>query len=72
MKEAWESHWDLRLTIGGNNELVPMITKVTPVNEGIMRLRIPQTPGVISVVSVYAPTGVSEFPVEKTFYARSN
>ena len=50
--------------------LVPMITEVTPVNERIMRLRNSHTLGVISLVSVYAPTGVSEFSVEEAFYAQ--
>ena len=50
--------------------LVPMITKVTPVNERITRLRITHTLGVISLVSVYTPTGVSEFSVKEAFYAK--
>ena len=33
-----------------------------------MRLRITHTLGVISLVSVYAPTGVSEFSVKRAFY----
>ena len=49
--------------------LVPMITEVTSVNERIMRLRISHTLGVISLVSSYAPTGVSEFSVKEAFYA---
>ena len=52
------------------DRLVPMITEVTPVNERIMRLRISHTLGVISLVSVYAPTGVSEFSVKEAFYAQ--
>ena len=47
-----------------------MITEVTRVNERIMRLRITHTLGVISLVSVYAPIGVSEFSVKGAFYAR--
>ena len=35
-----------------------------------MRLRISHTLGVISLVSVYAPTGVSEFSVKEAFYAQ--
>ena len=46
-----------------------MITGVTPVNERIMRLRFSHTLGVISLVSLYTPTGVSEFTV-KEFYAK--
>ena len=54
------------------DRLVPMITEVTPVNERILRLRISHTPilGVIYLVSVYAPTGVSEFSVKEAFYAQ--
>ena len=50
------------------NRLVPMITDVTSAHERIMRLRITHTLGVISLVSVYAPTGVSEFSVKRAFY----
>ena len=44
-----------------------MVSEVTPVNERIMRLRITDTLGVISLVSVYAPTGVSAFSVQEAF-----
>ena len=47
----------------------PLITEVTPVNEPIMRLRNTHTLGVISLVSVYALNGVSEFSVKKALYA---
>ena len=52
------------------DRLVPMITEVTPVKERIMRLRITHTLGVISLVSVYVPTGLSEFSVKEAFYAQ--
>ena len=52
------------------DRLVPMNTEVTPVNERIMRLRITHTLGVISLVSVYAPTVVTEFFVKEAFYAQ--
>ena len=52
------------------NRLDPMINDVTPVNEGIMRLRITDTLGVIFLVSVYASTGVSESSVKEAFYAQ--
>ena len=39
------------------DRLVSMITEVTPVNEGIMSLRISQTQGVISLISVSASIG---------------
>ena len=52
------------------DRLVPMITDVTPANERTMRLRITHLLGVISLISVYAPTGVSEFPVEEAFHVQ--
>ena len=52
------------------DRLVPMITQVTPVNVRIMRLRITHILSVISLVSMYAPTRVSEFSVENAFYAQ--
>ena len=55
-----QGHLD-RVAVAVADRLVPMITEVTAVNERIMRLRISHTLGVISLVSVYAPTGVSEF-----------
>ena len=47
-----------------------MITEITPVNESVMTLIISHILGVISMVSVYAPTGVSEFSVKEAFYAQ--
>ena len=44
-----------------------MIVKVTPVIEHIMRLMIPHSLGVISLVSVYAPTEESDLTVKDTF-----
>ena len=52
------------------DRLLPMISEVTPVNERIMRPRVIHTLGVISLVSVYASTGVSEFFVKEAFYAQ--
>ena len=53
-----------------SNKLTPMIVEVTPVNERIMRLRIRHSLGVISsLVSVYAPTEVSDLTVKDAFYA---
>ena len=51
------------------NKLTPMIIEVTPVNERIMRLRIRHSLGVISLVSVYAPTEVSDLTVKEAFDA---
>ena len=45
-----------------------MIIEVTPVIERIMSLRIRHYLGVISLVSVYALTGVSDLTVNKAFY----
>ena len=52
-----------------SNKLTPTIIEVTPVNERIMRLRIPHSLGVISMVSVYAPPEASDLPIKDTFYA---
>ena len=52
-----------------SNKLTPMIIEVTPVNERIMRLRIPHSLGVVSLVSVYSPTEVSDLTVKDAFYA---
>ena len=51
------------------NKLTPMIIEVTPVNERIIRLRMRRSLGVISLVSVYAPTEGSDLTVWNTFYA---
>ena len=42
------------------NNLNPMTIEVMPVNDRIVRLRIRYSLGVISLVSVYAPTEVSD------------
>ena len=52
-----------------SNKLIPMIIEVTPVNERIMRLRTRHSLGVISLVSVDAPTEVSDLTMKDTFYA---
>ena len=46
-----------------------MIIEVTPVNEGIMRLRIRHSLGVVSRVSGNAPTEVSDLIGRDAFYA---
>ena len=46
-----------------------MIIKITPVNERIVRLRIRHSLGVISLVSVYAPTEVSDLTMKDAFDA---
>ena len=50
-----------------SNKLTPMIIEVKPVNERIMRPRIGHSLGVISLISVYAPTEVSDLTVKDTF-----
>ena len=50
-------------------EPCPMIIEVTPVNERIMTLRIRHSLGVISLVTVYAPTEASDLTVKDAFYA---
>ena len=57
------------VAVAVSNKLTSMIIEVTLVNERIMRLRICHSLGVISLVSVYAPTEVSDLTVKDTFYA---
>ena len=52
-----------------SNKLTPMIIEVTPVDERIMRQRIWHSLGVVSLVSVYAPTEVSNLTMKDAFYA---
>ena len=51
-----------------SNKLTPMIIEVTPVNEHIMRLRIPSSSGVFSLVSVYAPTEASDLTMKDALH----
>ena len=57
------------VAVAVSNKLTPMIIEVTPVNERIMSLRIRHFLGVISLVSVYAPTEASDLTVKDAFYA---
>ncbi len=57
------------VAVAVSNKLTPMIIEVTPVNERIMRRRIRHSLGVISLVSVYAPTEVSDLTVKDAFDA---
>ena len=52
-----------------SNKLTPMIIEVTPVNERIMRRRIRHSLGVVSLVSVYAPTEANNITVKEAFFA---
>ena len=56
------------VAVAVSNILTPMIIEVTPVNERIMRLRIHHSLGVISLISVYAPTEASDLTVKDAFY----
>ena len=57
------------VAVGVSNKLTPMIIEVTPVNERIMRLWIRHSFGVISLVSVYAPTEPNDLTMKNAFYA---
>ena len=57
------------VTVAVSNKLTPLIIEVTPISERIMRLRIRHSLGVISLVSVYAPTEASDLIVKDAFYA---
>ena len=52
-----------------SDKLTPMIIEVTPVNERTLRRRIHHSLGVISLVSVYAPTEASDLNVKNAFSA---
>ena len=53
-----------RVAVAVSNKLTSMIIEVTPVNKRIMRLRIRHSLGVVSLVSVYAPTKVSDLTLK--------
>ena len=57
------------VAVAVSNKLTPMMMEVTPVNERIMRLRIRHSLGVISLVSVDAPTEASDLTLKETFSA---
>ena len=57
------------VAVAVSNKLTPMIIEVTPVNERIMRLRIRHSLGVISLVSVDAPTEASDLIMKDAFNA---
>ena len=52
-----------------SNKLTPMIIEVIPLNKHIMRLIIHHSLGVISMVSVDAPTEASDLTVKDAFNA---
>ena len=57
------------VAVAVSNKLSPMIIEVTSVNERIMRRRIRHSLGVISLVSVNAPTEASDLTVKDAFFA---
>ena len=57
------------VAVAVSNKLAPMIIEVTLVNERIMRRWIRHSLGVVSLVSVYAPTEASNLTVKDAFYA---
>ena len=53
-----------------SNKLILMVIEVTSVNKRIIiRRRIRHSLGIVSLLSVYAPTEVSDLTVKDTFYA---
>lgn len=58
------------VAVAVSDRLTPMVVEVTSVNERIMRLRIKHSMGVVSLVSIYAPTNVSDVSVREAFYAQ--
>ena len=55
--------------VPASNKLTPMKIELTPVNEGIMRLWIHHSLGIVSLVSVYAPNEANDLAVKNAFYA---
>ena len=56
------------VAVAVSNMLTPMIIEVTAVNKHGMTLRIRHSLGVISLVSVYAPTEASDLTMKDAFY----
>ena len=77
MAGGYTYHWsgrsdgyhDQGVAVAVSNEMITMIIEVPPVNGCIMRLRICHSLGVISLVSVSAPTEASDLTVKDAFYA---
>ena len=57
------------VAVAVSSKLTPMIIEVTLVNKLMMRLSIRHSMGVISMVSVSAPTEASDLTVKEIFYA---
>ena len=58
------------VAIAVSDRLTQMVVEVVPVNERMMRLRLRHSLGVVSVVSVYAPTEVSSTSDKDAFYTQ--
>ncbi len=63
-----DGHHTQGVAVAISNRLAQMVVGVTPVNERILMVRIRHSLGVISVLSVYAPTDVSDPSVSDGFY----
>ena len=67
----WSGHSDgyhaQGVAVAVSNKLTPMIIEATPVNKR-MRLRIRHSFGVISLVSVHAPTDASDLTIKDAFH----
>ena len=57
------------VAVAVSNKLTPTIIEVTPVDKRIMKPRSHNSLGVVSLVSVYAPTEVSDLTMKDAFYA---
>ena len=64
-----EGYHDQGVAVAMSNNLTLKIISITPVNKRIIRLRIRHSLGVISLVSVYALTEVSNLTLKDAFYA---
>ena len=77
MAGGYTYHWPGRsdgyhaqgVAVAVSNKLIPMIIEETSVNEYMMRLRICHSLGVVSLVSVDAPTEVSDLTMKNALYA---
>ena len=57
------------VAVAVSKKRIPMVIEVTTVNGRIMRRRIHHSLGVVSLVSVHAPTEVSDLTVKDSLYA---
>ena len=64
-----DSYHVQRVAVAVSNKLTPIIIEVTLVNEYIMRGRIHHSLGVVSLMSISAPTEARDLTVKDAFYA---